>query len=188
MKLRHLTILVIAAATLLTAAPPQRDKHVPGKLVVQTRRGADLRCVANALGRNGALPEKSIPQLNIHVLRVPEPALDNVAAALMKTGLFTFAERDHFLSPSTTVANDPYFVSQWHLPAIQAPNAWDITKGSSSVIIAVIDSGADWNHPDLQPNLVTGWNFLTGTSSTQDNAGHGTEVSGTAAAVGNNGI
>src|SRR5207248_4103624 len=60
--------------------------------------------------------------------------------------------------------------------------------GSASVVVAVIDSGSDWSHPDLAPNLVTGWSFLTGTSNTQDDNGHGTATSGTIAAVGNNAI
>jgi thermitase len=58
------------------------------------------------------------------------------------------------------------------------------------VIVAVIDSGADWTHPDLSSKLVPGWNFLSGTSATQDSggdSGHGTAVSGVAAAATNNG-
>ena len=191
MKLRDLTILSgVAFATILSAAPPQGgDGHVPGRLLAQARIGADPKGIAVALARAGALPERAIQQLNVHVIQVPEPALDQVAAALMRTGLFTFVERDYVMHTTATAVTptDPYFPSQWHLPAIQAPAAWGITTGTSSVNIAVIDSGADWTHPDLAPNLVTGWNFLTGTTTTQDNAGHGTAVSGTAAAASNNG-
>jgi subtilisin family serine protease len=108
----------------------------------------------------------------------------------MKTGLFTFVERDGVVR-STGTANDTYFSSQWHLSAIQAPSAWDITTGNSNVVVAVVDTGADWAHPDLAGNLVTGWSFLTGTSNTQDsggNSGHGTATSGTIAAVSNNNV
>src|SRR4029077_17245238 len=71
----------------------------------------------------------------------------------------------------------------------QAANAWSITTGSANIPIAVIDSGADPSLPDLAPQLLPGWNFLTGTANTSDtgcNAGHGTAVSGAAAADSNN--
>lgn len=86
--------------------------------------------------------------------------------------------------------NDPSYPSQWHLARIATPGAWDITTGSSGVIIAVLDTGIDTQHPDL-PNIVPGKNFIDGSNNVYDNgvnAGHGTAVAGTAAAAGNNGI
>lgn len=188
MKILRLAVLLGTSAAMISAAPPQED-HVPGRLLAQPILGANPSAIALALNRGGARLEKTLGRINVHVLQVPEPALDHVSAALMKTGLFTFVERDNLLQSATAVsANDPYFSSQWHLSAIQSPSAWGITTGTSNVIIAVIDSGVDWSHPDLAPNLVPGWNFLTGTSTTQDNAGHGTAVAGTAAAASNNSI
>jgi hypothetical protein len=61
-----------------------------------------------------------------------------------------------------------------------------VTKGSTSAPIAIIDSGVDPTHPDLQAKLLTGWSFLTGTSNTADVLGHGTAVAGAAAAITNN--
>ncbi|MGB9770949.1 MAG: S8 family serine peptidase [Candidatus Kapaibacteriota bacterium] len=51
--------------------------------------------------------------------------------------------------------NDPSFNSQWYLNNIQLPKAWDITKGDKSILIAIIDSGVDWTHPDLAGNIWT---------------------------------
>jgi subtilisin family serine protease len=191
---RNLTILAAAFASVLAAAP-DGDDHVPGRLLVQTRLGANPTVVAVALARAGARLEKTIGQIGVSALQVPEAAIDRVSAALMQTGLFTFVEKDHFLRASQTPVavnpNDPNFPSQWHLSAIQSPYAWSVTQGSSGVVIAVIDSGADWTHPDLSSKLVPGWNFLTGTSNTQDSggdSGHGTAVSGTAAAATNDGL
>ncbi len=48
--------------------------------------------------------------------------------------------------------NDPRYSEQWHLPRIRAPQAWDITHGDSSVIIAVLDDGVEWTHEDIQAN------------------------------------
>jgi serine protease len=101
--------------------------------------------------------------------------------------------------------NDPCAGRQWALTRIKAPQAWSVTKGSG-VTVAVVDTGADFNHPDLAPNLIAkpGSNMLKNTayvcpwmkpgrkakSSTaiaQDDNGHGTHVSGTIAAVTGNG-
>jgi len=187
MNLRNTSVLLMVSTLALSAAPPDND-HISGRLLAQSRLGASPNGVAVALSQSGARLERTIGRINVHVLQVPEPALDRVAATLMKTGLFTFVERDGVVR-STGTANDTYFSSQWHLSAIQATNAWDMTTGNSNVVVAVVDTGADWAHSDLAGNLVPGWSFLTGTSSTQDsggNSGHGTATSGTIAAVSNN--
>jgi len=123
------------------------------------------------------------------------------------------------------IPNDPLFNSQWQhdntgqqIAGVfgtedadtDTTEAWDITIGSSDVIVGVIDTGFDFDHPDLAPNVfvnpgeipgngidddgngfvddVSGWDFGDNDSDAQDTEGHGTAVSGTIAAVGNNGI
>lgn len=87
-----------------------------------------------------------------------------------------------------TYPNDPYFGYQWHYFTINCPLAWDLTHGSSTVDIAILDSGVDLNHPDLVGNLITGYNtYAPGTSPSDDN-GHGTNVAGIASAYTNNSI
>ena len=71
---------------------------------------------------------------------------------------------------------------------IDTPAAWDLERGDPEVIVAVIDTGADLDHPDLQANLLPrgteDWDFAdTGDPSPDDDQGHGTHVAGTAAAV-----
>jgi subtilisin family serine protease len=81
--------------------------------------------------------------------------------------------------------NDPYYSTAWHLPKIGAPTAWDYAQGNP-VTIAILDTGVDTTHPDLQPQLVPGWNFYDNNDNVSDVHGHGTAVAGTAAAAGNN--
>lgn len=57
------------------------------------------------------------------------------------------------VSGSPSVPNDPRYSSQWNLQKIGAPAAWPVTAGTSDVVVAVIDTGTDYNHPDLAPNM-----------------------------------
>lgn len=88
---------------------------------------------------------------------------------------------------SAAVANDRYINNQTHLKQIKANQAWDV-RTSSPVIIAVLDSGVDVNHPDLKGNLLAGINLDPTSKSYADNFGHGTMITGILAAKGNNGI
>ena len=124
----------------------------------------------------------------------------------------------HFLD---LTPNDPSFGDLWGLhntgqsggtagADISATSAWDVTTGSSDVIVGVIDTGVDYNHPDLAANIWTnpneiagngldddgngyvddihGINAITNSGNPMDDHDHGTHVSGTIGAVGNNGV
>ena len=107
------------------------------------------------------------------------------------------------------IPNDTYYGYQWAAPRMRAPEAWDITRGASSTVIAVVDTGVDRNHPDLSSNVwhnpkesfgnnqdldgdgfnddVVGWNFVNSTNDTTDDNHHGTHVAGIIAAMTDNG-
>jgi subtilisin family serine protease len=115
--------------------------------------------------------------------------------------------------PNTTyelyaTPNDTRYSELWGLEAIGAPLAWDVTQGSNAVVVAVVDTGADVTHPDLDANIWTnpgevangldddanglvddlkGWDFASGDANVNDTNGHGTHVSGTIGAEGHNG-
>ena len=59
------------------------------------------------------------------------------------------------LAGGTFLPNDPFYQQQWHLPKIKAAEAWDITQGDSTIVVAIVDSGTEWTHPDLAPNIWT---------------------------------
>lgn len=105
--------------------------------------------------------------------------------------------------------NDSQYSQLWGMRAIDAPSAWNHSTGSDSLVVAVIDTGIDYNHPDLQANMwrnpaevssgvdsdgngyiddIFGINARDNNGNPMDDNGHGTHVAGTIGAVGNNGI
>jgi len=82
--------------------------------------------------------------------------------------------------------NDELLRFQQHLAPIRAEQAWDLVTGNDGIIIALVDTGVDLTHPDLADNLVPGYNLIQPGSPPQDDHGHGTNVAGVLAAVGNN--
>jgi len=144
-----------------------------------------------------------------------------VAAELRTYPLVEFVEPNYLISKDDTTPNDPQFSEQWalhntnnnsnQLPGadIGAVQAWDTATGSASTIVAVIDSGIDFTHPDLRHNQwtnsgekknnqdndqdgfvsdINGWDFITDSPVVKDGSGHGTAIAGIIAAEGNNNI
>jgi subtilisin family serine protease len=130
---------------------------------------------------------QEIPQLGVHAISVPASEAAAVMRSLTDSGLFTYAEPEGYVR-ALAIPNDPYYSSQWHLGTINAAAAWNITTGSTSVPIAMIDSGVDSTHPDIAPKLIPGWNFVASSNNTADDLGHGTATAGTAAAASNNAL
>jgi len=85
------------------------------------------------------------------------------------------------------VPNDPYWSLQWGPQKIESDLAWNTTTGNSSILVAVIDSGIDYNHPDLEGNYVTlGYDWVNDDTDPLDDFGHGTHCAGIIAAALNN--
>jgi subtilisin family serine protease len=127
--------------------------------------------------------------MKVHIVRVPEGDIDGLLDALRHDPAIQYAEPDG-IAQSAFVPNDPSVTSgvEWHLAKVQAPQAWDITHGDTNLVIAILDSGINGAHPDLSGRIVPGFNFVSGTTDTTDDFGHGTAVAGVALAAGNNSV
>lgn len=102
----------------------------------------------------------------------------------------TFAEFDGTVS-AAFVPNDPEWFSSSLVYApqlIKADVAWDYTLGDPSIIVAILDTGVNYNHPEFAGRVVPGYDFINNDADPMDDNGHGTHVAGTAAAGTNNGI
>lgn len=86
------------------------------------------------------------------------------------------------------ISNDPDYVKQTYLQESRVSEAWNEIRENKNIIIAVLDTGVDLDHPDLKPNLVPGYNLVQSGKPPLDNNGHGTATTGILAAVGNNGL
>ena len=156
---------------------------------------------------------------DVHVIKVPAGRVEQTIEALRKSPAVRYAEPD-FRHELNAAPNDPSFPQEWALLNTgqrvngttgtsgadeSASKAWNITTGSRSVVVAVTDTGIDYNHPDLAPNVWSnpggvngcaagthGYNVLNSTCDPMDDDtaynGHGTHVAGIIGAAGNNAI
>ena len=101
-------------------------------------------------------PKRKIVDLSrIYKLHLSESSdIERICTNLSKKPGIEYAE-PVYIFRTEEIPNDTYFPQQQHLPQIMAPEAWDVAKGDSSVIIAILDTGVDWDHPDLAVRI---WN------------------------------
>jgi subtilisin family serine protease len=161
--------------------------HIAEQLLVKPKAHVSEAELQGLIRNHGAMEISRIHQINVRLLHVPEERLSTVLSALQNNPSIEFAEPNYILSPNL-IPDDPYYPSEWHLAKINAPAAWDVTVGTSNVVIAILDSGVDATHPDLSSLVIPGWNFYDNNSDATDVNGHGTAVAGTAAASSNNSI
>ncbi len=191
------------------------QSQVSGQQIAQRTRGR----FAQRAGRyRGVFQPPDISRTYIVELGGNAPDVAGTLALLRADADVEYAEVEHTYK-TCDLPNDPYLSSSgswgqpyadlWGLFKINAPAAWGSTTGKG-VVVAVVDSGIDFSHPDIAANIWTnpkeiagnglddddngyvddtqGWNFIAGNNNPTDDFGHGTHVAGTVAAVGNNGI
>jgi subtilisin family serine protease len=203
----------------------EKGEYKDGELLVKFKTGV---VSSSSLRTNQTVGAQTIKRYsvvpNLERVKLPEGiSVQDAITEYMADPNVEYAEPNYIRCASVT-PNDPFFTNheQWALfntgqyadgtpgADIKAPFAWDITTGSGDVKVAVIDSGVDFNHPDLVNNIwmnpgetctdgidhdgdgfvndCRGWNFVDNNNDPSDDIGHGTHVSGIIGAVGNNAL
>lgn len=106
--------------------------------------------------------------------------LATVAVSLLNYNEIEYVEPNYRVE-AAYIPSDPGYKKQWHLGRIQAPKAWEQTKGASNITVAIIDGGVQTSHPELKGKIVSPYNVVTG-KTTLPADHHGTHVAGIIAA------
>ena len=150
------------------STPPKR--FVPGELIVRFRGGIDRERRAQIASAEGADLERKLPLAGVHQVELDrgEP-VKQAADDLEQRSAVLYAE-PNFYRQAVASPNDPFYPDLWGLnntgqpipgssspgtpdADIDAPEAWDITTGSDEVTVAIVDTGVDYDHPDLASNI-----------------------------------
>ncbi|WP_082234524.1 S8 family peptidase [Halobacillus massiliensis] len=164
----------------------EKDEYVKGEVVVKFKESKGKAAQASALKELAAdeVPDKDVVDSEYKVLKVKN--VEKTVKALNKNPNIEYAEPNYEFSADWT-PNDTYYSSAQYGPQLtKTPVAWDVARGNSNQTIAVIDSGVDYNHPDLNDKTIRGYDFVDYDYYPMDLNGHGTHVAGTAAAETNN--
>lgn len=229
-------LALVMTVAILSSAPPAQTPTPPGPLptdqiIIKYKTSAGVtRTEAAQVTRQQSLSRVAGVNLtyfremsgDAHVLKLParrsEAEVSAIASKLMALPDVEYAVPDR-VGQLDFIPNDPEFTNQWSYSGvfgINAPAAWDITSGSSSLIVAVIDTGILGTHPDIAGRTVAGYDFVSNVwrandgdgrdadpgdpgdwvmaddcfpgSQTQASSWHGTHVAGIIGAASNNGV
>ncbi|MCG2721624.1 MAG: S8 family serine peptidase, partial [Thermodesulfovibrionales bacterium] len=224
---RYGKLFLICVVCLLLYIPPLFAQHEPeykeGELLVKFKPGVHIQAVSVSHESAKTKVKKHFKKTGIYLVELQEDMNVKEAIELYKKDPnVEYAEPNYMLYALDVFPNDPSFNNLWGLhntgqtggtidADIDAPEAWQITTGSSNVIVAVIDTGVDYNHQDLAGNMwknlaelngspgvdddgngyiddIYGIDTINNDTDPMDDNRHGTHVSGTIGATGNNGI
>lgn len=124
----------------------------------------------------------------VDIIQVADSAnTDALVAKLSENPNVLVAEKNSYIQTSD-LPNDPELAKAWQFERVGADQTWNKVNNSETVVVAVIDTGLFTEHPDIQANVVVGYDYVDGTTDMVDLSGHGTLVAGCVAAVADNGI
>jgi serine protease len=180
------------------------QKYVPGEIIVKFKPGVSEDSIANLNLRYGAVAFYTSRFAGFKRLRIPSMKKVSEMVELYKRDPNVEYAEPNYIAYAFWVPNDDLYQYQWHMDnpvygGINMEEAWDIEKGDASVIVAVVDTGVAYEDhtegptsyylaPDLAgTSFVPGYDFVNNDTHPNDDAGHGTHVTGTIAQGTNNG-
>lgn len=175
-----------------TQAVNSKSSVVEGsRIIIKFHSSTPLDARENLIKSFGISKKDKLKLADTFTLTIPQGKNSDLINKFVKDKNVEYAEEDH-VAKTLETPNDPYFSQEWGLSKIQAPSAWDTTHGSSSVNIAIVDTGIDGSHPDLSLKIALASDCTISANcvnvSPVDDNGHGTHVAGIAASGTNNNI
>ncbi|RKX42604.1 MAG: hypothetical protein DRP33_03100, partial [Thermotogae bacterium] len=167
-----------------------KTESVPNQFVVKLKDGNKSIRAFETMSTYGVKVVDSLETVDrslSYALVESEMPLDELRETLITLGLAENVEPNYIHKLMSIEPDDEFYIRQWHYQDISLPSAWSLTLGSELVVVAVLDSGVRFDHPDLAGIFYsTGYDFVDEDSDPTDLNGHGTHVAGTIAALTNN--
>jgi subtilisin family serine protease len=185
-------------------------RYVQGELIIRYKKTVSEHRKRRHLESMEVRAVRAVPRTDINVVQLPEGVTVEDALRRYQQDQEIEHAQPNWIYRLARVPADPLFSQLWGLyntgqsvnggspgmyrADISMPEAWDIATGKGSVIVAVIDTGVDYNHPDLGANIWRdgngnpGYDFVDNDNDPMDYSRHGTHIAGIIGAVGNNGI
>ncbi|KAF5057560.1 Subtilase family protein [anaerobic digester metagenome] len=181
--LRLITAFTIAAFC-ITSASASENPGQPEHIIIGLQEGS-VRALSTA---DRSSPDfqviTELTELNALIVSVPDP--DRFVEEASQAPGIRFVERDipvYALDVPAYVPDDQRYAEQWGPQKIGAEYAWSIEQGESNVLIAVVDTGIDYTHPDMGNYVAGGYDWVNDDNNPDDDHGHGTHCAGIAAAT-----
>ena len=188
-----LSIILLAAAwparaVTMQAQPEVTSGFVADEIIVRFAP-TDQQTRATLMAQYGLQTMRYLAGLDTYVLRTQPGAVMQLVDELGGRAEVTYAEPNYLAQAALTPTDPDYSLpDRVYAPQlIGAEAAWDITTGSTEVVIAVADSGIELSHPEFSGRLLPGYDFVNEDSDPSDDSGHGTHAAGVIAAAMNNG-
>ncbi|HNS33298.1 MAG TPA: S8 family serine peptidase [bacterium] len=190
--------------------------YVEGRVIVEF--SGEVTSLKNAAGfaeKNGMKINRELPVFSylrkkLHVVLSSDFSTEEMISVLKKNPSVKHVQPVYIRYPLEVVPDDPLYAQQWAFPVISASSAWENFTGNGSAVVAVVDSGIDYSHPDIERNMwrnkaegeglpgvdddgngyiddIYGYNFALNSSDPMDTHSHGSHVAGIIGAATDNG-
>ena len=198
-RIRAVILSAFFALGLLCAVASFADStYQAGEVLVKFRASLDEAEITLFVTSFGSEIIERDPYLRVYRLRVPAGVIiTDMADAMSQDSRVEYAEPNFEGHGGNTLPNDTFFSSQWHIlnsgqtegildADIDGTEGWELTTGSDSIVIAVLDSGIDFSHPEFQGRLLPGYDFVNDDNDPTADHPHGLYVTGIIAANADN--